>query len=92
MKTITYPVSYETNENGLGAVIASSMLAHKKCPDLHVAGFWFCFGSGEDCGFKRKCPAFYAACSEFVRAAKMNRKNIELFRNANAEIALRMAE
>lgn len=70
--------------------IAAAMMAHRACPDLNLKGYWFCFGEGEDCGYKRKCGGFYVACTEFVRAAQMSRKNIQMFKNMNGDVALKL--
>ena len=92
MKSVypTYTVTSDSDTNNLGMAIAAAMLAHRACPDLNLKGYWFCSGEGEDCGYKRKCDGFFNACTEFVRAAKMSRKDIEMFKNMNGDLALKL--
>lgn len=90
MKTTTYQTNPETDFNMMGMTIANEMLAHAKCSDIDSKGFYFDFGGDESCSYKRKCPGFFNAATEFVRYAKTQKMNIQMFMDLNQQISLKL--
>jgi predicted sulfurtransferase len=65
------------------------MMSEKRANAL--LGYCFVFDENESVSHSRNCPAFRCSCSEMARAARDERKALQLFKNANYEIAVRLS-
>lgn len=62
-----FKLEYDRNlsTESIANTIALAMINERKAS--FAKGYWFNFGDGETCHFKRDCPAFQQACESMAR-------------------------